>query len=272
MKKLIPTIALLLLSAVMLSTASYAWFSMNTTVTATGMKVTAKADSGIVIKASATNTGDDIPSTANTFKATADWAMAAGTELYPVSTVDTVAWYMAQSDEADNAQAGQADTAYTAVAAGEGKFYYAQYDYIIRSSADEVDVENVKLAVKSVTVTASDTKSESLDKAVRVAVVYDSTVYVYAPLAGANVTITPGYTASTLVAKTAAGSTGSGETFAYTDVFDITDNKIPASDTGLTVSVFIYFEGEDANCKSTNITAALDDLAVEVVFTTVKVS
>ena len=43
-KKLIPAIGMLMLSAVMLVTSSFAWFSMNTTVTATGMTVTAKGD------------------------------------------------------------------------------------------------------------------------------------------------------------------------------------------------------------------------------------
>ena len=44
-RKLIPALALLIVSAVLMSTASYAWFSMNTQVTATGMEVTAKSNS-----------------------------------------------------------------------------------------------------------------------------------------------------------------------------------------------------------------------------------
>lgn len=43
-KKLIPAIGMLVLSAVMLATSSFAWFSMNSQVTASGMSVTAKAD------------------------------------------------------------------------------------------------------------------------------------------------------------------------------------------------------------------------------------
>jgi hypothetical protein len=43
-KKLIPAIGMLMLSAVMLVTSSFAWFSMNDTVKATGMNVTAKGD------------------------------------------------------------------------------------------------------------------------------------------------------------------------------------------------------------------------------------
>lgn len=44
-KRLIPAFAMLLVSAVLMSTASFAWFSMNTNVTATGMTVSAQSDS-----------------------------------------------------------------------------------------------------------------------------------------------------------------------------------------------------------------------------------
>ena len=43
-KKLIPAIGMLLLSACMLVTSTFAWFSMNENVTATGMNVVAKGD------------------------------------------------------------------------------------------------------------------------------------------------------------------------------------------------------------------------------------
>lgn len=49
MKKLIPAICLLLISAVLLGTSTYAWFSMNTKVEATGMQVSAKAGPSLVI-------------------------------------------------------------------------------------------------------------------------------------------------------------------------------------------------------------------------------
>lgn len=53
MKKLIPAIALLLVSAAMMSTATFAWFSMNKTVTASGMQVKAQAEGSIVITSGA---------------------------------------------------------------------------------------------------------------------------------------------------------------------------------------------------------------------------
>ena len=48
-RKLIPAVAMLLVSASMLSTASYAWFSMNNKVTANGMKVDIVAPGSIEI-------------------------------------------------------------------------------------------------------------------------------------------------------------------------------------------------------------------------------
>ena len=57
MKKLIPAICLLLISAMMLGTSTFAWFSMNTTVTATGMSISASAPTSLLISTiSATST------------------------------------------------------------------------------------------------------------------------------------------------------------------------------------------------------------------------
>ena len=49
MKKLIPAIGMTLLGAALLGTSTYAWFSANKTVTATGMNLSAKADSSLLI-------------------------------------------------------------------------------------------------------------------------------------------------------------------------------------------------------------------------------
>ena len=44
MKKLIPAICMTLIAAALFATSTFAWFSMNTQVTATGMQVVAKSD------------------------------------------------------------------------------------------------------------------------------------------------------------------------------------------------------------------------------------
>lgn len=56
-KKLIPAVAMLTTSAVMLSTATYAWFTLNTTAEVTGLNMTATAGGSIEISLGATNNG-----------------------------------------------------------------------------------------------------------------------------------------------------------------------------------------------------------------------
>lgn len=48
-KKLIPALCMLLVSAVLVGTSTYAWFSMNADVTVTGLQVTAKTDQPYLI-------------------------------------------------------------------------------------------------------------------------------------------------------------------------------------------------------------------------------
>ena len=48
-KTILPALAMLIISAVMLSTASYAWFAIGSSVTATGMTVGIKSDSAFLV-------------------------------------------------------------------------------------------------------------------------------------------------------------------------------------------------------------------------------
>lgn len=77
MRRLIPAIAMLLVSAVMLSTASFAWFTMNSEVEATGMTVQAKSDGSMVI--------DTKPLTAASTGWEAQFAAQGNKKLVPVS-------------------------------------------------------------------------------------------------------------------------------------------------------------------------------------------
>ena len=65
-RKLIPALAMLLVSAVMMSTASFAWFTMNSTVKAEGMQITAVAPASLWITDVTDNTQDS------------DWKSAVG--------------------------------------------------------------------------------------------------------------------------------------------------------------------------------------------------
>lgn len=60
MKKLIPAICMTLIAAVMLASSTFAWFSMNTSVTANGMQVVAKSDNTYLLISSTNKTAGAI--------------------------------------------------------------------------------------------------------------------------------------------------------------------------------------------------------------------
>ncbi len=60
MKKLIPAICMTLIAAVMLASSTFAWFSMNTSVTANGMQVAAKSDNTYLLISSDKKTAAEI--------------------------------------------------------------------------------------------------------------------------------------------------------------------------------------------------------------------
>ncbi len=68
-RKLIPAIAMLLTSAVMVSTSSYAWFSMNSEVTAGNMTIKATTDANLYIKEGASVDINNITGTTATLTA-----------------------------------------------------------------------------------------------------------------------------------------------------------------------------------------------------------
>ena len=102
-RKIIPALAMLLVSAIMMSTASFAWFTMNEKVTATGMQVQAKSTGSLVIS--------DQPLTYQSTKTEVDFASAAK-QLAPIhlaTVADAGAWQLPQSPEKINPVTGKLD-------------------------------------------------------------------------------------------------------------------------------------------------------------------
>jgi hypothetical protein len=276
MKKLIPAAGMLAVSAMMLATSTYAWFSMNTQVTATGMQVKAQAEGGIVIS---NESGSD-------WKASTTASHNSVAELAPISTANFTNWYHAKSDDANSAKAGQAASNYSnysstmKVADGIGYndvnsnnekdndeiAHYLLNKFYIKSSAEEI--KNATLKINKVTATGASTSGE-LDKSLRIGINIGGTNYIYAPVDGATLSYTVAGTTNT----TATSSSGTGiVNTPASGVAKIPDNAAvinqSADKKAIEVLVYIYFEGEDLNCKSNNITTTLDTLQVEVTFGT----
>lgn len=293
-KKLLPAAGSLLISAAMLSTSTYAWFTMNKEVQVTNMQVQAKADQGLLINE--VNTAND-----PNWDALATTNQSTGIKLHATSTKDTGTWYAAYSTKkssAASASKGAASgdlttdgyktlgtdltTAVETVKTAEsgvsgkqevtwvdanqnttyddGEGYYVKYTYYLKSSGDAITcstaAKSKTLNISNVNVTGN-TSSADLDKALRVAVVVNGKAYIYAPL----------YDTTSAVYYVAAenydGTTPLNKTVSQPTAME----TIPAVTTGGTeVNVYLYFEGEDTNLKTDNVTETLDNLVVSFKF------
>lgn len=253
---------------------------MNTQVTAKGMQVKAAAEGGIVISNS-TKTGWTAEATAQVTTAL----------LFPTSNAKTpgtlTSWYHNKSDDANDAKAGQAagtyetlaialsdatneegvgyvdknsDNAYTS---GTDSAYFLMDKFYIKSSGDALT--GTTLYINKVEVSSSATLL-AIDNALRVCVVVNGTAYLYAPVSvsdGPTLTYKVKGSATDTVAlagtvkNTATGVT----TIANTD-----GDAVP-------VEIYVYYEGEDASCKSTNISGVtVDTITVNVQFGTTTIS
>ncbi len=269
---------------------------MNTQVTASNMQVRAVAENGLLINevAGASDTNWDEEATAN--QTASNPAL-----LYPASTTNGTTWYHAASKKSNTAAAAGAGaesadivkasgassgyetlpalTAITAMSdtaeggtkaarqtmgrtASDAAGYYVHYQYYLKSSADAItlgtDTGDQNVKIKSVTATLPDAQaSEDLNPALRVGIKLNSKFYIYAPVGS--------YTASYYVA---AGSTATspiaGTTATATDLAQLP--AVNAANT-TTVDVYIWYEGEDAACKTDNALAAtLDNIKIDIVF------
>lgn len=281
----IGAIAMVLVAAIAMGSSTYAWFAMNTQVTAGGMTVTAKSEGGIVI----TNADH------NNWNASANAKYASAT-LVPTSTSNATAWYHNKSDDNADAKAHQSSNTYTQLNSQTGwkadggvyfidtddddtlddteNGYYLVNTFYIKSSAEAVTTTNAAtnpiLYINSVTASGA-TNSTELDASLRVLIkigsqtsgaMSSSQTFIYAPVAGAT---TSYYVAGSDTATAATDSTS--------NVNDTTTvAAIPANSTAfgdcVRADVYIYFEGEDAECKSDNIESTLDNLALSIVFGT----
>lgn len=108
-KKVVPALCALLVSAVMLGSSTYAWFSMNTRVTAQGMQVTAQSNSTYLVVSNKTMLGT---ATNVNVENKAGGIGGNTTNVYPCAKADKAItgtdvkagdWYYASSKKQDQA-------------------------------------------------------------------------------------------------------------------------------------------------------------------------
>lgn len=293
-RKLISAIAMLAVSAAMLATSTYAWFTMNKEVEVRNLTVQAKAEGGLLIAETVNGVWDEA---ANTLAESDDAKVA----LFPTSTANTSAWYHATSKSAANAanasQSGASELkseGYTelelaseeiqaAVAGSNGKKdvyyvdsgeagydeadakYYVKYVYYLKTSTEGTTnlgltsgSQNVNISVVSV---EGNENSTDLNKAIRVGIEIGGKFYIFAPIDGATGTYFVNATTETTAINSSASThdTPMSVATALTSLPGMNGDPIP-------VYIYMWYEGEDENCKSENVAATLDELTVKIEF------
>ena len=300
-RKLIPAIAMLTCSAVMLSTATYAWFTMNKEVKVTGMEVKAHAEEGLLINE--VKTADD-----------ANWdeeAKAGDSEylaLRPASSADLATWWHANSLKFDNeagygtngvdaektAKIGSSDyysdikpasvktntrTA-TAGSVAERAVYFN--DASFGATADELDAGEGYYVMYKYYIKSSSPDGMSVDKdkfmvtanAVikdgETATDLDKALRVGVKIGDDKLIFAPtGGQTSYHVTKNTAGSSYDDVTAynAETAIGSTGTLSIPkVTEAGMEVDVYVWFEGEDKDCMSKNLNETLNDYKIDLKF------
>ncbi len=278
-KVIIPAMGLLLLSTAASVTGTVAWFSMNNSVTATAMQIKVKAEDGILISNSAKSSWTD---SAN--------ATVTSATVLPTSAaaVASPTFVTANSSDADNAQAGQAVGNYSdltlkwsATSEGVGyvdadsdstfddgeKAYVLLNQFYIKSSGETITqkASETLLYVNDVTATSSRAEGafEAVDNSLRVLVVVNTDAFVYAPVInkdGGTTTLSYSWKNTTAVAAKNAETVFDQPCASVTSISN-------QDASAVSVKIYCYFEGEDANCKSTNISGiTMENLNVTVNF------
>ena len=246
-KKLIPALCMLLVSAVLVGTSTYAWFSMNDQVTATGLSVTAKTDQHYLIISETANSVDAlhalVAKDSKTVNLNVSGDAAKVAPCVPASTVVNATaaatvgnWGYAVSDDPTKVNKDEATTALT-------KFdgYVIQKTVYMTLVANSVDINGLTATVKI----ENNATGEITAAKVLLAV-------------------------STGTGSTATAVENGAHIFGTTDkdAVDLNTGVITAN-TLVKVDIYIYLDGTDDSIYTNNM-AKLDTANITLTFNTKK--
>lgn len=258
-RKLIPAIAMLLVSAVMMSTASFAWFSTANTAVAEGMQVKATAAGGLAIASYTGAAASPTEPGKETFASSAEVVWTNGsdnTALTPVSHGGGTKWYTNKSDSVDESTAAEAYKLFDG-ALGNGGYLHTKWQ--VMALADKT---NQGLAINELSIALSGSgetaTTEKLNEALRIAINVGTNWFYLAPardsaLASAyNHVKSDGSGTETYEERPASGKKTADYagtlTFGTSSPIIISDTL--TAETPLNVDVYIYYEGEDVSCQT----------------------
>ncbi|MBO4693345.1 MAG: hypothetical protein J5659_02985 [Clostridia bacterium] len=151
MKKLIPALAMLLVSAILLGTSTYAWFSMNTTVTANSIQITAKSNARYLLinnTGTAASGADSLTLTTDATVYPASYEHA-GLTLHEGETNELVVpangWYTANNRNSNNATNSVFNE--SSVVEGDANYMATDTMYLTLSADSEAWANYVQVVV-----------------------------------------------------------------------------------------------------------------------------
>lgn len=211
-KKLVPAICMLLVSAVLMGTSTFAWFSMNTSVTAKGMSVKASTDNAyLIISAGTTLSGSKKDATGTMDATLKPVSVMTGKTLDSDNIGELASWGTGVSDDPNDANIG---SGLTALPAGTDlNTYVAKQSFMVGIVANSGEVAH-DLRLDSLTIS-------NANAGITVVVVCGTNLYSHA----SNV------------------ATGGTEKLA---------DKTAVTTTGVQVDVYVYIDGKNANVKTAN--------------------
>ena len=283
-KMLISSLAMLMVATVSLGSATYAWFTSSTTATASQINVKTIKSSELVISKLDKNWGTTVKYGVGFNGDTATDAKI----LMPVSTADGKSWYKATAD-ANTAYTAKAGSASIVETSEKGNYYFAQQLNVKNNG--EADVENVTITfsidntstktgyyrIALVPVTDNDENTTSLPD-------------VTADTFFANKKVNDSDTLNTLTNVFGLADTDGYQALTGTDVSTNLSAKVkPNTASSVTVgtlkgtgatlkgdeknaayyNLYVWFEGQDIDCKDANAGAARPNITFTVTGQTV---
>lgn len=230
-KQMGAAIAMVLVAAVALGSATFAWFVSNNKVTAQTSNIAAQSNSAYLVIAEGTTTKDSTSSVTSTVKRA---------DLYPAKIVKNATnaeWKSAYASSADKSdmKSGTEFTIDDGTAAKAVKAGYA-VENTFHVGTGTYDGEFTNLHITGVTVTTpATTENKNLGNALRVLVVYGDKWEVWSAA---------GIKLSSSVDNPEPNSKGS-------DL--LADNEVIKSGHDAEVKVYLYYDGDDANVYSNNL-------------------
>lgn len=248
-RKLLPAVVMLLVSAIMLTTASYAWFASNADVTASDMHVKVKANTQFlqISKTAGSGYGDAVR-LENTLGDGSGFIELIHADFTSPTDPSTLKWYLGYSDSEASAGTTYGEE-FALTDENRAQYVLLNKVYVQMSDTSTAHLTNLRLDTSAITVKNKDNGGvleNELYKALRILVV--ATEVGEDTVLGAQI-----YDAGTQ-AVTSVNST-SGNYFIPTVELD----------TEYEVSIYLFFDGEDEVAFTNNVTG-LEEIVVNVGF------